>query len=120
MSPHRAFCGELAAMYYRWICSETHAAVLRSSRGTCSQACAVIETHSFGFGDQGGGRRGYYIGIYSWNNLDGLEQGGEESWRELFPTDKINRENHGSAYVPRERLVPSRPCLLTIIAEYRS
>ncbi|KAI0731120.1 FAD/NAD(P)-binding domain-containing protein [Earliella scabrosa] len=55
----------------------------------------------------GGGRRGYYIGIYSWNNLDGLEQGGEESWRELFPTDKINRENHGSAVQKLIGMAPS-------------
>ncbi|RPD64462.1 FAD/NAD(P)-binding domain-containing protein [Lentinus tigrinus ALCF2SS1-7] len=52
------------------------------------------------------GRKEFYFGIYSWNNLDGLPQGGEESWEELFPTDQINQENHGPAV---QRLIKKVP-----------
>ena len=40
-------------------------------------------------------KKEFFFHLYSWHNLDGLEQGGEESWDELFPTEKINVENHG-------------------------
>ncbi|KAI0741981.1 FAD/NAD(P)-binding domain-containing protein [Daedaleopsis nitida] len=52
------------------------------------------------------GRKEYYIGIYSWNNLDGLPQGGEESWEEIFPTERINTNNHGPIV---QRLIKKAP-----------
>ena len=44
-------------------------------------------------------KKEYFFHIYSWHNLDGLEQSGEESWDELFPTENVNVETHGPKYV---------------------
>ncbi|KAI0731119.1 FAD/NAD(P)-binding domain-containing protein [Earliella scabrosa] len=33
------------------------------------------------------GKKEFFISIYSWRGLDGLEQGGEENWNELVPVD---------------------------------
>lgn len=35
------------------------------------------------------GKKDFFIGIYSWYGLDGLEQGGQENWDELVPAEKV-------------------------------
>ncbi|KAI0761793.1 FAD/NAD(P)-binding domain-containing protein [Trametes elegans] len=35
-------------------------------------------------------KKEFFFHVYSWFGLDGQEQGGEESWDELFPTEKLN------------------------------
>ncbi len=44
-------------------------------------------------------KKQYAFHIYSWNNLDGLPQGGEETWEELYPTENLNILAYGTAYV---------------------
>ena len=44
-------------------------------------------------------KKQYAFHIYSWNNLDGLPQGGEENWEEVYPTENLNIEAYGIAYV---------------------
>lgn len=44
-------------------------------------------------------KKQYAFHIYSWNNLDGLPQGGEETWEELYPTENLNILAYGPAYV---------------------
>ncbi|KAI0793854.1 FAD/NAD(P)-binding domain-containing protein [Fomes fomentarius] len=51
-------------------------------------------------------KKEFFFHLYSWHNLDGLEQSGEESWEELFPIEKLNIEKHG----PRvQRLIRMAP-----------
>ncbi|KAI1796712.1 FAD/NAD(P)-binding domain-containing protein [Ganoderma leucocontextum] len=42
-------------------------------------------------------KKQYAFHIYSWNNLDGLPQGGEETWDELYPTENLNILAYGPA-----------------------
>ncbi|TFK90818.1 FAD/NAD(P)-binding domain-containing protein [Polyporus arcularius HHB13444] len=51
-------------------------------------------------------KKEFFFHLYSWHNLDGLEQNGEESWDEILPTEKINLENHGSKV---QRLIGMAP-----------
>ena len=44
------------------------------------------------------GKTQYAYHIYSWNNLDGLPQGGEETWEEIWPTENLNTTTYGIAY----------------------
>ena len=44
------------------------------------------------------GKTQYAYHIYSWNNLDGLPQGGEETWEEIWPTENLNTTTYGVAY----------------------
>ncbi|KAM5533813.1 hypothetical protein V8D89_012476 [Ganoderma adspersum] len=54
-------------------------------------------------------KKEYFFHIYSWHNLDGLEQSGEESWDELFPTENVNVETHGPKV---QRLIKMAPHLI--------
>ncbi|KAI0741980.1 FAD/NAD(P)-binding domain-containing protein [Daedaleopsis nitida] len=51
-------------------------------------------------------KKEFFFHLYSWHNLDGLEQNGEESWDELFPTEKLNVEGHGAKIQRLIRMAP--------------
>ncbi|KAI0358251.1 FAD/NAD-P-binding domain-containing protein [Trametes cingulata] len=54
-------------------------------------------------------KKEYFFHVYSWYNKDGQEQGGEESWDELFPTEKLNVDGHGPKV---QRLIKMAPHLI--------
>ncbi|KAI0676017.1 FAD/NAD-P-binding domain-containing protein [Trametes maxima] len=54
-------------------------------------------------------KKEYFFHVYSWHNKDGQEQGGEESWNELFPTEKLNIDGHGPKV---QRLIQMTPQLI--------
>ncbi|KAH9893223.1 FAD/NAD-P-binding domain-containing protein [Cubamyces lactineus] len=54
-------------------------------------------------------KKEFFFHVYSWNGLDGQEQAGEESWEELFPTEKLNLDGHGPKV---QRLIRMTPHLI--------
>ncbi|KAI0332765.1 FAD/NAD-P-binding domain-containing protein [Cubamyces sp. BRFM 1775] len=54
-------------------------------------------------------KKEFFFHVYSWNGLDGQEQAGEESWEELFPTEKLNLDGHGPKV---QRLIKMTPHLI--------
>ncbi|KAJ2988522.1 hypothetical protein NUW54_g9089 [Trametes sanguinea] len=56
-------------------------------------------------------KKEFFFHVYSWHGKDGLEQVGEESWEELYPTGQLKTENHGPKYVDGRI---SRELLLTV------
>ncbi|KAH9849843.1 FAD/NAD-P-binding domain-containing protein [Lenzites betulinus] len=54
-------------------------------------------------------KKEYFFHVYSWHNKDGQQQDGEESWEELYPTEKLNIDCHGPKV---QRLIKLAPHLI--------